>query len=306
LTSAVRFDAVSKNFGSRVAVRELSLTIPEGTIYGFLGPNGAGKTTAMRLMLGIHLPDAGSLSVLGHADPRRVRERIGYLPEERGLYPRMQVLEQVAYFGALKGLSDLEARRRAANLLEDYGLGACCKMRCQALSKGMAQKVQILSTLIHEPDLVILDEPFSGLDPVNRDLMRDVIVGLRDRGASVIFSTHITEQAEQICDHVVLIDDGRKLLDGPTDDVRAAAGGAVYVECVGDLGFLAAMPAVLGVNDTGRQAEVVLAEGGDPQQVLRALVDNGVEVRAFDLRQPSLHEIFIRSVGRPAEEVDLG
>ncbi|MDA0333621.1 MAG: ATP-binding cassette domain-containing protein [bacterium] len=305
VTCAVHLDGVCKSFGDRPAVCDLSLKIWPGAIYGFLGPNGAGKTTTMRLILGIYLPDSGSVSVLGLDDPRLVRERIGYLPEERGLYPRMRVLDQVAYFGALKGLSDLESRSRAGDLLDKYGLGSCSQMRCQALSKGMAQKVQILATLIHEPDLVILDEPFSGLDPVNRDLMRDVIVGLRDRGASVIFSTHITEQAEQICDHVVLIDGGRKLLDGATQQVRAAAGGAVHLEYEGDISMLAGLPDVQRVNDGGRQAEIILAEGGDPQVVLRSLVEHAVTVLAFDLRQPSLHEVFIRSVSRPAAEVSL-
>lgn len=309
VTSAVRLEAVSKHFAQRVAVDDLSLVIPQGTIYGFLGPNGAGKTTTMRLILGIYLPDSGTVSILGQDDPRRVRERVGYLPEERGLYPRMRVQDQVAYFGALKGMSDLAAMARAGELLDQYGLGDCRDLRCQALSKGMGQKVQILATLIHEPDLVILDEPFSGLDPVNRDLMRDVIVGLRDRGASVIFSTHITEQAEQICDHVVLIDGGRKLLDGATSQVRAAAGGAVHLEYDGDIGMLDDLPQVERVNDAGHQAEIVLADGSDglaAQVVLRTLVEHGVTVRAFDLRQPSLHEIFVRSVGRPAAEVALG
>ena len=306
MTPAVNLEMVTKSFGGRPAVRELSLAIPMGAIYGFLGPNGAGKTTTMRLILGIYLPDRGSVSVLGQNDPRLVRERIGYLPEERGLYPRMRVLDQVAYFGALKGLSDLESRARAGDLLDEYGLGPCRQLRCQALSKGMAQKVQILATLIHEPDLVILDEPFSGLDPVNRDLMRDVIIGLRDRGAGVIFSTHITEQAEQICDHVVLIDGGRKLLDGATQQVRATAGGAIHLEYDGDISKLADLPEVDHINDGGRQAEIVLAEGGDPQAVLRFLVKRRVQVLAFDLRQPSLHDIFVRTVGRPTAEVALG
>jgi ABC-2 type transport system ATP-binding protein len=306
MTSAVRLDMVTKSFGERPAVRGLSLDIPMGAIYGFLGPNGAGKTTTMRMILGIYLPDTGSVSVLGHADPRLVRERIGYLPEERGLYPRMRVLDQVAYFGALKGLSDLESRARAADLLDEYGLASCRQLRCQALSKGMAQKVQILATLIHEPDLVILDEPFSGLDPVNRDLMQDVIIGLRDRGAGVIFSTHITEQAEQICDHVVLIDGGPKLLDGATQQVRTAAGGAIHLEYDGDVSMLVGLPDVERVNAGPRQAEIILADGGDPQEVLRFLIDRRVQVLAFDLRQPSLHDIFVRTVGRPAAEVALG
>jgi ABC-2 type transport system ATP-binding protein len=184
MTDAVTLSDVSKSFRDKRAVDGLSLRVPMASIYGFLGPNGAGKTTTMRMILGIFAPDEGELSVLGSQDPTEVRERLGYLPEERGLYPKMKVVDQVAYFGTLKGMSRAAAREKAARLLDEYGLGENLEQTCQSLSKGMAQKAQILATLLHEPDLIILDEPFSGLDPVNRDLMRDVILKLREDGHS--------------------------------------------------------------------------------------------------------------------------
>ena len=303
--TAVVLTDVSKSFRSKCAVSRLSLRVPRASIYGFLGPNGAGKTTTMRMILGIFAPDEGQLDVLGVPDPALVRDRLGYLPEERGLYPKMKVLDQVAYFGTLKGMSRIVARERARQLLVDYGLGDNLDQTCQSLSKGMAQKAQILATLLHDPDLVILDEPFSGLDPVNRDLMRDVILRLREDGRSVIFSTHIMEQAEQICDHVVLIDGGRKLVDGPIDQVRSRGGGAIALDYGGDLSCLQQMKGVLHVNDGGRQAEVVLADGVDPQEVLKHLVGAQVRLHTFDLRPPSLHEIFVRTVGRTVEEASM-
>jgi ABC-2 type transport system ATP-binding protein len=305
MTDAVTLSDVSKSFRDKRAVDGLSLRVPMASIYGFLGPNGAGKTTTMRMILGIFAPDEGELSVLGSQDPTEVRERLGYLPEERGLYPKMKVVDQVAYFGTLKGMSRAAAREKAARLLDEYGLGENLEQTCQSLSKGMAQKAQILATLLHEPDLIILDEPFSGLDPVNRDLMRDVILKLREDGHSVIFSTHIMEQAEQICDHVVLIDGGRKIVDGPIDEVRGHGGGAVHLDYEGDLGSLRQMEGVLHINDTGRQAEVVLAEGIDPQQVLKHLVGAEIRLHTFDLRSPSLHEIFVRNVGHSVEEASI-
>jgi|AP95_1055475.scaffolds.fasta_scaffold06109_5 ABC-2 type transport system ATP-binding protein len=297
MENAIELENVVKSFGAKVAVDGLSLKVPCGCIYGFLGPNGAGKTTTLRMVLGIFYPDAGRISVLGQSDPASVKERIGYLPEERGLYEKMRVVDLMAYFGQLKGMSSGSARKRALDLLEQYGLGEWADKKCQALSKGMAQKAQILATLIHEPELIILDEPFSGLDPINRDLMRDMILQLKREGGSVIFSTHIMEQAEQICDRVLLINDGRKVLDGELSDVRSRAGKEIRLDYDGDGDFLHGLPGVARVNDSGKQAELFMEEDADPQAVLAALVAAGVRVRRFDLRELSLHEIFIRAVG---------
>jgi len=298
MSQAVVLEGVVKRFGEHTAVDDLSFEVPAGTIYGFLGPNGAGKTTTLRMMIGIYYPDAGRVAVLGQTDPAAIVERLGYLPEDRGLYDKMRLLDLMVYFGQLKGMGGRRARERAVELLEEFGLGEWQRHRCQALSKGMAQKAQILATVMHEPELVILDEPFAGLDPVNRDLMRDVILDMRRQGKSVIFSTHMMEQAEQLCDYVLLIDEGRKVVDGSLSQVRSSGGRAIRLDYDGDGAGLSRLPGVARVNDAGKQAELFLAEGADSQAVLAGLVDAGIQVRRFDLRELSLHEIFIRAVGR--------
>ena len=296
MADAIILEDVEKNFGEVKAVDGLALRGPSGCIYGFLGPNGAGKTTTIRMIMSIFYPDAGRVAVLGSEDPLAVKDRLGYLPEEKGLYDKMRVGELVAYFGQLKGLEPRPARQRADALLQRFDLGDWLDKRCEALSKGMGQKVQILITLIHEPELIILDEPFSGLDPINRDVMRDVILEMKREGKTVIFSTHIMEQAEQICDYVVLIDKGRKILDGSLAEVRSSGDQAVLLDYDGDGAALGQLPGVRRINDAGKQAELFLEEGADAQEVLRTLVEC-VQVRRFDLRDPSLHEVFIRAVG---------
>ena len=296
MTAALIVDKVHKRFGEKVAVDGLSLEVDSGCIYGFLGPNGAGKTTTIRMVIGIFYPDAGRIQVLGHADPAAVKQRLGYLPEERGLYDKMRLGELMSYYGELKGMARHDAVRAATELLGRFGLGASMDKKCNTLSKGMAQKVQILATLLHEPDLVILDEPFSGLDPVNRDLMRDLILELKQQGKTVLFSTHIMEQAEQICDHVVLIDNGRKLIDGTLSDVRSSGGASIRLDYDGDGTGLSALPGVERVNDSGKHAELFLHADGDSQAVLAAILQRGLRVRRFDLTESSLHEVFIGAV----------
>lgn len=296
MTDAVLLEGVCKTFGDKVAVDDLWLRIPGGCIYGFLGPNGAGKTTTIRMIIGIFYPDAGRLRVLGNGEAVRVKDRLGYLPEEKGLYKKMKVGEVASYFAQLKGVEARQARQRAGELLERLGLAEYAEKRCETLSKGLGQKLQILVTLIHRPELVILDEPFSGLDPVSRDDLRELILQLRREGRTVIFSTHVMEQAEQLCDRVVLIDRGRKLLDGTLDEVRSGGGQGVLVECEGEGVDWARLPGVRRASGAGKQAELVLDEGVDPQQVLAALLGRA-RIRRFEVRAPSLHEIFIRAVG---------
>jgi len=299
MSDALIMDRVTKSFGDVVAVDELSLRVPSGCIYGVLGPNGAGKTTALRMIVGILEPDSGSVSVLGLADAAAVRQRIGYLPEEKGLYKKMRVGAMVAYAGELKGMPKKAAHENAIHLLNVYGLGDWVTKRCEALSKGMSQKAMLLSTMIHDPDLVILDEPFSGLDPVNTEIMRDVIVNMRRQGKTVLFSTHVMEQAEQICDAIVLIHRGRKVLDGPLASVLDAGGTAVQLDYDGDGERLKELRGVSRVNDAGKHAELILDSGTDPQDVLAQVVGK-VRVRRFDLREPSLHEVFVRAVKEDA------
>ena len=293
---ALTLDGITKRFGDVVAVDDVSLRVPQGSIYGFIGPNGAGKTTTIRMIMSIFYPDAGSITVLGSATPESVKDRLGYLPEEKGLYKKMKTGELVAYFGKLKGLPAAEARERAEALLVGFGLGDWIDKKTEALSKGMSQKVQILATLIHKPELVILDEPFAGLDPVNVQVVRDVILDMKRQGRTVIFSTHVMEQAEQICDYIFLINKGRKVLDGTIAEVRRTGDQAVVVDYEGDGVALQGLPGVRRVSDAGKTAELFLEDGADPQAILARLVGR-LTIRRFDMREPSLHEVFIRVVG---------
>ncbi len=295
MPDAVVLEGVRKSFGEKVALEDLWLRIPTGCICGFLGPNGAGKTTTIRLIIGIFRPDAGRIQVLGQADPAQVKHRLGYLPEEKGLYKKMKVQDLILYFAQLKGMEVGQARQRAGELLATLGLAEWADKKCEALSKGMGQKLQILISLIHRPELVILDEPFSGLDPLSRDAMRELIVELRQEGRTVIFSTHVMEQAEQLCDRVVLIDRGRKLVEGSLEEVRASAGRSVVVEAETAVDW-ERLPGVIGVSPAGRQVDLSLAEGADPQHLLAALVGQ-TRIRRFEVRSTSLHEVFVRAVG---------
>ena len=296
MTHALTLDGVTKRFGDVVAVDQVSLAVPRGAIYGFIGPNGAGKTTTIRMIMSILYPDAGTITVLGESRPEAVKDRLGYLPEEKGLYKKMKVGDVLAYFGKLKGLGSEEARRRATSLLQQFGLGDWIDKKCEALSKGMGQKVQILGTLIHDPELVILDEPFAGLDPVNVETARDLILEMKRRGRTVIFSTHVMEQAEQICDYIFLINKGRKLLDGTLAEVKSGGDRGIVVDYDGDGSVFHRLRGIRRVNDAGKTAELFLEPGVSPQEILRHLVD-AVAVRRFDMREPSLHDVFIRAVG---------
>ncbi|MCB9832923.1 MAG: ATP-binding cassette domain-containing protein [Planctomycetes bacterium] len=294
-------DGVTKRFGAFTAVDDLSLRIPRGAIYGFLGPNGAGKTTTIRMIMSIIYPDSGRIEILGHPRAEEVKDRLGYLPEEKGLYKKMRAGEIITYFGRLKGMSGADARRRARELLDRYGLPDWFGTRCESLSKGMGQKVQIMASIVHDPELVIFDEPFSGLDPVNVELMRDLILDLKRQGKTVIFSTHVMEQAEQICDFIFLIDRGKKVLDGPLSAVRRSGGESIKIDYDGDGEILRRLPGVARVNDAGKTAELFLEPDTDPQSILSALVGK-LSIRRFDLSEPSLHEIFVRSVKRMSHE----
>jgi ABC-2 type transport system ATP-binding protein len=302
---ALELDGVTKRFGKLTAVDHLSFQVPKGSIYGFLGPNGSGKTTTMRMVMSIFYPDEGHIRILGHPRAEEVKDRLGYLPEEKGLYKKMKAGELVAYFGTLKGMDSKTAKQRAAELLTRYGLGDWIDKRCETLSKGMGQKVQLLGTIIHEPELVILDEPFSGLDPVNMEVMRDSIRDMRTAGRTVIFSTHVMQQAEEICDRILLIYKGKKVLDGTLAEIKRGGPRAIKLDYDGDGSFLRTLPGIERVNDAGKSAEIFLRDGNDPQDVLRSVVGR-LQVRRFDLREPSLHEIYVRAVGGDAAKVVEG
>ncbi len=296
MADAVALDDVSKAFAHIVAVDRLSLNVPRGVVYGILGPNGAGKTTTIRMLVGILRPDRGGVRVLDSNEPARIKARLGYLPEEKGLYKKMRVLDLVAYFGRLKGMSREAAYRQGARLLDEFGLREWHDQKCESLSKGMAQKVQIVATLVHDPELIVLDEPFSGLDPVNVELVRNIVLAQRKRNRTVLLSTHVMEQAEQICDGLVLINRGRKLFDGTLEGIRRAAQRTISIDYDGDSACLRDLPGVGRVNDAGRHAELSLQTDADPQAILGCLLTR-LTIRRFDTHEASLHEIFVRAVG---------
>lgn len=293
--TAVELTSVSKRFAHVTAVDALSLSIPRGVVYGILGPNGAGKTTTIRMLVGILRPDSGTIRLFNTATAADVKARLGYLPEEKGLYKKMRVLELVTYFGRLKGMTRVAAQRRGRELLDEFELLDWQHERCESLSKGMGQKVQIAATLIHDPELIVLDEPFSGLDPVNVELVRRIVLAQRARNHTVLLSTHVMEQAEQICDGLILINHGRTLLNGSLGEVRGTAQRTITIDYDGDGGCLEHLPGVLRVNNAGRHAELSLAPDADPQAILGILLQH-VTLHAFDTRDASLHEIFVRSV----------
>jgi ABC-2 type transport system ATP-binding protein len=303
---ALEIDNVSKRFGDFVAVSNLSFRIPRGTIYGLLGPNGAGKTTTIRMVMNILIPDEGEIKVLDRRMDEALKARIGYLPEDRGLYPKMKVGELMLFLAEIKGMSAARARPAIDRWLERFELGAWRDKKVEALSKGMQQKIQFIVTLLHEPDIVILDEPFSGLDPVNVKLIKDIMLEFKARGTTIIFSTHRMEQVEMICDNICLINKARMVLEGGLAEIKRRYGkNTVVLDYDGEAGFVRGLPEVAQVDDYGRSMEVRLREQADPQSLLRSLVGR-VRVRRFEIQEPSLNAIFIENVGDGHEKDPVG
>jgi len=304
-------DRVTKRFAGHTAVDGLSLTVPPGVIYGLLGPNGAGKTTTIRMIMNIIAPDEGSVRLFdGGGTARDYSNRIGFLPEERGLYPKMRVLDVLVFLAETKGMDRRTARQRALEWLERLGLSAWRLRKVSDLSKGMQQKVQFISTLLHDPALVIFDEPFAGLDPVNAEVVRDTVLDLRRRGRTILFSTHIMEQAEKLCDSICIIARGRKLVDDTLTRVKEAHGGRhLIVAFDGSRGSAASVfgepRLVARLQDFGQYAEIELAPGADAQEILKALVESGARLSRFELAAPSLHKIFVDLVGPEAVPAQL-
>ena len=295
--NALELDGVCKSFGPVRAVDGLSVRVPQGSVYGFLGPNGAGKTTTLRMVMDIIRPDRGAVRLLGKDGSALARECVGYMPEERGLYRKMTVTRVLSYFGSLKGLSATQSKQRATQWLNWLSLSEHAGKKVEELSRGLHQKLQFAVTVINDPQLVILDEPFAGLDPVNQDILREIINRMRQEGKTVLFSTHIMHEAEQLCDFLVLINRGRVVVDGSLEAIRAQhQSNAVSVELEGESRFIEALPMVQQVKPDGRRLEVRLIDNADPQDLLKALVERA-RVRAFEIKQPSLHEIFVRLVG---------
>lgn len=313
---AVHVDHVHKRYGNHVAVDDVSFAVPAGCVFGILGPNGAGKSTTLRMINDIIAPDRGEIRLLGGLRPgREAAARIGYLPEERGLYGKMRVVDMIRFMGELRGLAGGEAATRARAWLDRLGLAAWAGNRVQDLSKGMQQKVQFATALIHEPELVILDEPWSGLDPINAEVLREVVEAQRARGRTVLFSTHQMEQAEKICDEVCIIARGRLVLDGGLRALKEAAAAEGLVALAFDGADAAARaegplgdPALVARRRPPRPGEVAdleveLAAGASAQGLLAALVAAGVGLRRFERVVPSLHQIFVERVGGARAQV---
>jgi ABC-2 type transport system ATP-binding protein len=287
---------VYKRYGDFEAVRGVSLAVPPGTVCGLLGPNGAGKTTTLRMIMDIIAPDSGEIRFFGRRRRPEDRLRIGYLPEERGLYQKMTVLDQVTFLARLHGLSRREATPRIDEWLARVELAAWRSRRVEELSKGMQQKIQLVATVIHDPDVVILDEPFSGLDPINQGLFKDLLAEYKSRGKAILFSTHIMEQAEKLCDRICLISKGSAVLAGELQEIKQRFGGASYrVEAAGDLDRVAALPGIEQVVAQNGGLKIMLAPGASASEVLHRLVEV-VEVREFRSEAPELEEIFIKAV----------
>ena len=306
MTTAIEMNHVVKTYGEFRAVDDVSFSVEEGTICGFLGPNGAGKTTSIRMILDILRPTSGSISVLGHPVASQVRDRIGYLPEEKGLYKKMTATAVIAYFATLKGVPSSVAHEKARELLDRYGLSAFKDHKCEALSKGMGQKVQVLASIAHDPDLVILDEPFSGLDPVNQEVMEEVIQDLKSRGKTVLFSTHVMSHAERICESIVVIAAGKMAFHGSVEEARNLLPSRVRVRGDDISDLVLRLPGVQSVKpSTDGRADVLelhISDDTDPQMLLKQFFDSGKSLDTFEVVQPDLHEVFVHLVGEDARE----
>jgi ABC-2 type transport system ATP-binding protein len=307
MSHALLLDGVSKSYAGHAAVKDLALAVPRGTIYGILGPNGAGKSTTLRMVMNIIIRDAGTISLLG-ADPERdhgVLQRVGYLPEERGLYKKMKVIDVITFFAELKGVKRATAVREGGEWLERMGLADWRGAKVETLSKGMQQKVQFITTVVHKPELLILDEPQSGLDPVNQEVLRDTILDARNEGRTVIFSTHNMEQAEQMCEHVCIIAGGEKVLDGNLRDIRRANRTNHYAIAFDEPSaaadrFMATWPGFESADRIQDAWEVELRPDADPRALVAAANGLDVALSRFEHVQPSLHEIFVQRVGDAA------
>jgi|ERR1043166_2892343 ABC-2 type transport system ATP-binding protein len=317
----LRVSNVTKRFGEFAAVEDLSFDVRAGRVFGFLGPNGAGKTTTIRMIVGITAPDSGKilfkdkgerdkdgaesdLSFILH--PSSFQDRIGYLPEERGLYKKMKVVDQLRYFAALKNVPRVVADKRIDVWLERMGLSEWKRKKTTDLSKGMQQKVQFISTVLHDPDLLILDEPFSGLDPINVEFFIDVLAEFKRQNKTVIFSTHQMETAERLCNDILLINKARKVVSGSLREVKASYGkNLIALRCTGADGVLADRSLVKKVTEHSDEIEIELAENADAQMLLRKLVDGGANVTKFEKVEPSLNDIFIDQVGGRVEKESL-
>lgn len=293
----LRVENVTKRYGDFTAVDSISFKVCASRVFGFLGPNGAGKTTTIRMIVGITAPDEGTIELFGEHISPKLQDRIGYLPEERGLYKKMKIFEQLRYFAALKDVPQKKADERIDFWLKRMNLQDWKKKKANDLSKGMQQKIQFISSLLHDPDLLVLDEPFSGLDPINVETLLEIIAELKAEGKTIIFSTHLMETAERLCDDIILINKSRKIVGGSLREVKASFGkNMVSLRAVGGNGVLEDKNLVTGVIEHADEKELVLAKNADAQVLLRKLLESGASVTKFEMIEPSLNDIFIEKV----------
>lgn len=296
---AVEVSHVVKSFADKVAVDNLSFSVAQGEIFGLIGPNGAGKTTTIRMMMDIIKPDSGDVAILGENLTEASKNKLGYLPEERGLYKKLSVLDSIIYLASLKGMDGHSAEEKANELLDQTGMLPHKGKRIEELSKGMGQIIQFIVTIIHDPELVILDEPFAGLDPVNTELLKGMFVDLRNQGKAVILSTHQMNQVEELCDRILMINHGRSVLYGELAEIKSKyRSNSVLLECEGELGEV---PGITEKRTHKGYIELVLDGNTTPQQVLERLVSTGIIINRFEVATPPLNEIFLRVVGKTHE-----
>jgi ABC-2 type transport system ATP-binding protein len=307
MDAAIEIKNVTKTFGQTLAVKDLNLTIPYGSLYGFIGPNGAGKTTTIRLIMSILFPDSGEVTVLGHASALEAKSRIGYLPEERGVYRKMRVGAFLSYIAELKGVRELNLDKKVRASLERVGLGGTEQKRCEELSKGMLQKVQFLAAVIHKPDLLILDEPFSGLDPVSMRLLRNLVLEESRRGATILFSTHVMPQAEDMCQNVIMVHRGRKVLDETLSAIRNRYDPKTIefdpLDSQADLTTLAQIPGIERVEQNDAGYKIILTEETNPAEAMRRILDIATPAR-LELSRPRLEDIFINLVSSDSDSAE--
>lgn len=301
--NALQVKNLTKKFDNVVAVDNASFEVPEDTIFGLIGRNGAGKTTTIRMMMNIYLPDEGEVIFRGNKVGQDFKDRVGYLPEERGLYKKMKVIDTLLYLSELKGKSGKKLTKKAYEYLERFDLKARANSKLEELSKGNQQKVQFISTVLHDPEFIILDEPFSGLDPINTNLLKEIILEMKKENKVIIFSTHLMDFAEKMCDHIAMIDHGKIILSGALKDIKAKyAKNNVSLNYSGDISFLDGLPFIEEINNFGNTTGIKVSSADDTQKLLRALLDHNVMVNKFDANEISLHEIFVSVAGKEDHE----
>lgn len=296
---AIEIKAVTKSFGEFTAVNNLSLEVAQGSVFGLLGPNGAGKTTTIRMIVSITFPDSGEVKIFGEQLTAKMQERMGYLPEERGLYKKMKVLDQLRFLGGLKSIPSKELDKKIKDWAERLQIAGWLDKKTEELSKGMQQKIQFIATVLHEPELIILDEPFSGLDPVNANLLIEVIHELKSKGTTIILSTHVMEQVEKLCDDICLINKSQKVLGGNLKAIKKSfSSNKIALSYEGENNLLSNNSLVKNFSQYASHLEVELSDGADSQELLKQAIDRGLRISRFEMMEPSLNEIFIRKVGK--------